>query len=104
MWKVVQPVPLLLGCRDLSPVLWCRIEPREEIDVSAWLILVSKAGTPSPKAEIDWIVIENPGIVGHRDIRSLVRQCQDAGVPCWDNSGVTEVRNVPDADSARLTN
>lgn len=69
-------VPLLLACRELASVLWVSAEP-----------LLSPI-TLVEGAKLDWVVVG--GESGHHSrecsvqwIRSLARQCQGVGTPCF---------------------
>lgn len=78
-------VPLLLKCRDLAPVLFLSCEPligpvdlhlhdlvddRQKLDFINWVIVGGESGHSARPCDIAWI-------------RSIVRQCKDAGVPCF---------------------
>jgi len=84
-------IPELLKCRDLSSCLFVSYEPAiEEVDFTQfiydcwtaihggqpkirqgiWLITGGESGHNARPCDVDWI-------------RSAVRQCKDAGVPCF---------------------
>jgi protein gp37 len=90
-------IPRLLKNRDLAPVLFLSCEPLlGPIDLSRWMsgLDVSRdedgrdLGSASGGSDIDWVIVG--GESGHDArpcdtswVRSIVRQCRDASVPCF---------------------
>lgn len=68
-------LPHLLACRDLVPVLGISLEPLVgPVDLSGvkvdWVIVGGESGTRARRCSVEWI-------------RSVVKQCRAAGVPCF---------------------
>ena len=84
-------LPHLLACRDLVPVLGLSLEPligpvdlglahlkacphggagKHVCDAVDWVIVGGESGPNARPCDVEWI-------------RSIVRQCQEAGVPCF---------------------
>jgi protein gp37 len=84
-------IPELLKCRDLCAKTFLSIEPLvgpvELSDVTRRADGVSQLGKKS-MAGIDWVIVGGESGPDARPcdvdwIRSIVRQCRDAGVPCF---------------------
>lgn len=96
-------VPTLLQCRGLSPVLFLSAEPllgpvelthlrTDRLDRNAWIdALGGVRRTHSSQnvcARLDWVIVGGESGPGSRLcnvewIRSLVKQCRTANVPCF---------------------
>lgn len=81
-------VPELLKCRDLAAKLFLSIEPLiEPVMLHHW-IDESGAFHHSCGVDVDWIIVGGESGPNARPckvewIRSIVKQCQAAGVPCF---------------------
>lgn len=78
----------LLECRDLSPVLFLSLEPLlGPVSLSPWA--VSDPVIPTGRLRgLRWVIVGGESGPGARPceldwIRSIVRQCKSAGVPCF---------------------
>lgn len=81
-------IPLLLQCRDLSPVLFLSIEPLVgPVMLHHW---IDESGMfhHSQGVDVDWVIVGGESGPNARPcrvewIRDIVRQCQEVGVPCF---------------------
>ncbi len=93
-------IPELLKCRDLCAKLFVSVEPFIcPVDLSPWLVsrsgyfgnvaALEAGGKTYPKRDgVDWVIVGGESGPRARPcsvewIRSIVRQCRDAGVPCF---------------------
>jgi protein gp37 len=76
-------IPRLLSCRGLGPVLFLSIEPQiGRVDLSRFLF---------PVPVVDWVIVGGESRQGGGEprefnlcwAREIVRQCQEATVPCF---------------------
>jgi hypothetical protein len=78
----------LLECRDLAPVRFLSIEPLiESVIIQPWM---DHSGIVrlSQGIDLDWVIVGGESGPNARPcnvewIRSLVKQCREAGVPCF---------------------
>lgn len=99
-----QRIPELLKLRDLVPVLYVIVEPEEAMHIHP-LIVKDEFGNCGNQVvgdfeapAIDWIIIRAAPnkATNIEHIRSIVQQCQAAGVKCWVESlnWITERENI----------
>lgn len=85
-------IPKLLACRDLAPVLFLSIEPligpvRLSLEPHPGMATLSEINSWEQK-RIDWVICGGESGPKAREchidwIRSIVRQCREADVPCF---------------------
>lgn len=88
-------LPHLLECRDLAPVLGLSLEPLVgPVDLSTVMhttygyVENHCTGPDGMVCDLDWVIVGGESGPNARPcniewIRDVVRQCQDAGVPCF---------------------